>query len=244
MKKIAENERSTLQPEKKTKIDRRIKKNLNAIYLSASQLFIEREFAEITMEQIAERANISRSTLYNHFRSKQEIYFQLGYDRIKSSNDRLAKLRSLPMTGFETIMTLCSEAFKSIKKNPMYTKIIYLFLLNKNYLTVSKIVDKEIAPKEAQKMLELPEIKIMVDFLIQLHIYENLWAEFVEKGISDGSITTNLAPTQLVQYLFLIINGTFDQMVLKQYVLQKFELTDEVIFEMTLNIIKRLLHDN
>ncbi|NHJ01862.1 MAG: TetR/AcrR family transcriptional regulator [Candidatus Heimdallarchaeota archaeon] len=243
MKKTAKNKSNAFQPEKITKVDRRIKKNLNAIYKSASQLFTEKPFADITMEEIAERANISRSTLYNHFKSKHEIYFQMGYDRFKSVNDDLIKLKTAPTTGFETIMTLCAELFKNINKNPMYTRIVSLFLVNKNLLTVDKILDNELPPQEAQNMFELPDIEIMAKYLEQLRRYEVLWAELIAKGISDGSIITNLTPIQLAHYLFLIINGTFDQMILKQYVLQKFELTNEMIFDKTMNIIKRILHE-
>ncbi|MFX1538225.1 MAG: TetR/AcrR family transcriptional regulator [Promethearchaeota archaeon] len=227
--------------DKKAKIDRRIKKTLNAIYSSASQLFEEKNFSDITMEEIAELADISRATLYNHFKSKAEIYFQMGYERFKVINDSLKGVKNAPMNGFETIVMLCSELLERISNNPMYNRIIYLFLVNEHLLTVNKIADNKIAPKEAQKLLESPEIRIMVKYLEQLRIYENLWAELIEKGVSDGSITTDLEPIQIVHYLFLIINGTLDQMVLKQYVLQKFELTNEIIFEKTMNIIKGLL---
>ncbi len=89
VKKTDENELDISEPEKKDKVDRRIKKTLNAIYSSATQLFGEKEFNEITMEQIAERADISRATLYTHFKNKAEIYFQIGYDQFKSINDSL-----------------------------------------------------------------------------------------------------------------------------------------------------------
>ncbi|MFW9997316.1 MAG: TetR/AcrR family transcriptional regulator [Candidatus Odinarchaeota archaeon] len=229
---------------KTSKKDRRVRKTHNAIYSAAARLFNEEEYTKITMEQIAEQADISRTTLYTYFKSKQEIYFKMGCDRFKIVNDQLIDITKAPMTGFETIVVLCAELLENIRKNPMYNRIIFLLLSNSNLLTVERILDGEIAPKEAQELLESWEIQKMVDYLEQIRIFENYWAKIVEKGINDGSITTDLEPIQLVHYLFMIINGLLDQVVLKQHVLERFRLPDDKIFEKTMDVIKKLLNDS
>lgn len=239
-----ENERRFLLSDKKVKLDRRTKKTLNAIYLAVKELFKEKNLGEITMEEIAERANISRATLYNYFKSKAEVYFQICYESFKKANKLLARAKYIPKKGFDIIMLICSETFKRISQDPLDTRIIYLLLLNENFQRVNEIADKKLVPKEVEQLLGSPEIGIMVKLLEQLRTYEELWAEVVTKGMADGSITTTLEPIQLVHYLLILITGVLDQMLLKKYMLQKFNLTYEMIFEKTLSLIEHLLHDN
>lgn len=63
--------------EKSKKYDRRVEKTRNAIINSFKEMIIEKEFKEITIKQLAERANINRKTFYLHYESMEEILFDL-----------------------------------------------------------------------------------------------------------------------------------------------------------------------
>jgi AcrR family transcriptional regulator len=55
------------------RLDRRIERTRNALVESFNRLFFERGYDHFTVGDIVERANVGRSTFYEHFRSKDEI---------------------------------------------------------------------------------------------------------------------------------------------------------------------------
>jgi AcrR family transcriptional regulator len=56
----------------------------------ATRLFIERGFNEVTMDEIAEAADVSRMTVFNHFSRKEDLFFDLDEE---GREDVLAALR-------------------------------------------------------------------------------------------------------------------------------------------------------
>ena len=60
--------------------DRRTRKRLatrQRISDIASRLFIERGFDQVTVDQIAEAADVARMTVFNHFSRKEDMFFDL-----------------------------------------------------------------------------------------------------------------------------------------------------------------------
>jgi AcrR family transcriptional regulator len=56
----------------------------------ATRLFFERGFNEVTMDEIAEAADVSRMTVFNHFARKEDLFFDLDE---KGREDLLAALQ-------------------------------------------------------------------------------------------------------------------------------------------------------
>src|ERR1700757_2489233 len=48
-----------------------------AIVEAAERLFLERGFASVSMDELAEAAGVARRTLYNQFASKEEIFREM-----------------------------------------------------------------------------------------------------------------------------------------------------------------------
>jgi AcrR family transcriptional regulator len=60
--------------------DRRSRKRLamrQAISDAATQLFVERGFDRVTVDEIAEAADVGRMTVFNHFPRKEDMFFDL-----------------------------------------------------------------------------------------------------------------------------------------------------------------------
>lgn len=54
-------------------MDRRVKKNQAAIMNALMQLITEKDFEKITINEIAERADINRGTVYSHYSDKYDL---------------------------------------------------------------------------------------------------------------------------------------------------------------------------
>ena len=62
---------------KNIRSDRRVEKTRNAIINAFKEMIIEKDFNEITIKELAERANINRKTFYLHYESMEEILFDV-----------------------------------------------------------------------------------------------------------------------------------------------------------------------
>ncbi len=63
-----------------TDLDRRTRKRLatrQAISDAATRLFMERGFDAVTVDEIAEAADVGRMTVFNHFPRKEDMFFDL-----------------------------------------------------------------------------------------------------------------------------------------------------------------------
>ena len=83
-----------IQERKEREFLRREKDILDA----ALTLFGTEDWQTVTVEQIAERAEIGKGTVYKHFTSKDEIYARLAGDFQREALDQLERIdRSLPV---------------------------------------------------------------------------------------------------------------------------------------------------
>jgi AcrR family transcriptional regulator len=87
-----------------------------AVLRTAVQLFLEQGYHRATLNEVAERLNITKPALYNYFRSKDEILFEcwlLGQERVDEfiaeidagGGSGLAKLRKLVRAYAEVMAT-------------------------------------------------------------------------------------------------------------------------------------------
>ncbi len=86
-----------------------------AVLRTAVQLFLEQGYHRVTLNEVAERLNITKPAIYNYFRGKDEILFEcwvLGQDAVfdciagidAAGGAGLVKLREL-VRGYATLMT-------------------------------------------------------------------------------------------------------------------------------------------
>ena len=74
--------------------DRRTRKRLatrQRISDAATRLFVERGFDEVTVDEIAEAADVARMTVFNHFSRKEDMFFDLDEE---GREDLLAALQN------------------------------------------------------------------------------------------------------------------------------------------------------
>lgn len=71
----------------------------NAIMHAAQQAFMTHGFARVSMDEIAERANVSKLTLYRHFGSKAELFATVIRHKCDSMLplDQIDSLKTLPL---------------------------------------------------------------------------------------------------------------------------------------------------
>ncbi|UQZ37596.1 TetR family transcriptional regulator [Paenibacillus sp. PK3_47] len=66
-----------------SKVDRRILKSQEAIKKAVIELMLEKEFDHITMQEISDRANVDRKTIYHHYKDKYDLLDKLIGEHLK-----------------------------------------------------------------------------------------------------------------------------------------------------------------
>jgi len=54
---------------------------------AAAYLFISRHYADVTMDQIAETAHVTKGALYHHFSGKEELYLEMMHADLSAKKD-------------------------------------------------------------------------------------------------------------------------------------------------------------
>lgn len=88
-----------------TKEDRRVRRTRNALGDALIALIQEKKFADITVQQVLDRAGVGRTTFYKHFQDKDDLFlsdledffeaFSTLLIRHKEASNRIAPVREL-----------------------------------------------------------------------------------------------------------------------------------------------------
>ena len=117
-----------------------------AIEDAAIELFVEQGYHATSMRQIADRANLALGGIYNHFKSKDEIFEAIIVD--KHPYKKVLPLM-LEVEG-DTIEDILSQAarvaIKELTSQPYYIKLMMIEIAEFNGAHGAALI-KEIAPK-------------------------------------------------------------------------------------------------
>jgi AcrR family transcriptional regulator len=89
-------------------IDRRTRKRLatrQAISDAATRLFYERGFDSVTIDEIAEAADVGRKTVFNHFARKEDMFFDKEEELSVAMRDAVSRSTS-DLSPLEALRTL------------------------------------------------------------------------------------------------------------------------------------------
>lgn len=127
-----------------SKVDRRITKSQEAIKKAVTELMSEKSFDEITIQDIADRADVNRGTIYLHYADKYDLLDKMIEEHINNLRD------------------LCQSASEMTFQEGNYVWFDYF---EHNYLFFSTMLASKGAPYFRSRFLDLviEEYKCEVD---------------------------------------------------------------------------------
>lgn len=90
---------------------------------AAQGLFFSRGFENTTMDEIAERAEFGKPTLYTYFKSKEEIAFHVHLRGYRERIKRLQEAARSGKTGLEKFRAMGHAYFEFYREYPEYLRI-------------------------------------------------------------------------------------------------------------------------
>lgn len=155
----------------------------------AKDLFLEKGYLNITITDIANGLGLTKRTIYNYFKTKEEIYLEvillIGEKKIKFLEEKNSKISKL--NGFERLRELCIAEYFFFKEFPSAL----------NHLRLVDCINFHIQnyPGILEKNIELSDKKF------------KMVTACIEDGIKEGSIIPELDTDNYVMQLGLSLRN-------------------------------------
>lgn len=184
----------------KTKLTRkeRERKARKELIIDVTERIIEeRGFENITMDEIAEKAEMGKGSLYLYFKNKTSIILAICERGSRILNQSMSQVLTMDLTGLQMIEKLGQSYFQFIKDNPLYFNAFnyYEGLKNRDALSGSQMA----------KMCEENARQGMTYIVRSLQI-----------GMQDGSIDSSYDPKQLGLIIWGASKGIVHMAYMKQ----------------------------
>ncbi len=228
-----------------TKKERKVARIRGFILNAAEKLFTKKGFNKTSMKEIADLAVLSRATLYNYFKTKEEIYFELGILRLDEIANDYKKFSTKKSSGFQQIEFLSRGLLKLMLESPFYSRLLSRFFRRSKDLKIpiEDIYYTElILNKESEIEVLIKKRYNVFRKLLEKYIeYRRIWQEAIKKGINDGSIKTKLNINHLNFMIIFIIQGVAEQIDYRRKLLEHVDLSIDQITNITFKIILKLI---
>ena len=162
------------------------KEQRRKLILNAAQtLFFSKRYDEITIEEIAEKAQLAKGTLYTYFRSKEALYSAVALRGVRVMNEMFKEAASRSQKGLEKAFAVGEAYYEFYKRHPHY----FHMLEEAENLPIARSDDINAAEliKASRQSLEIVLNTVVL-------------------GIKDGSVKPDIDPKQAS--IFLIQSTT------------------------------------
>ncbi|MBI5459482.1 TetR/AcrR family transcriptional regulator [Methanobacterium sp.] len=205
---------------------RKKEKRRNKIINAAETLFFSKGYENVSLDEIARKVDLGRSTLYLYFENKEELFFAIVlrgtvilYSLIKEETQK-AK------TGVEKLAAFRKAYYEFAKTYPDYLKI-YNYLLSGRF-DLSSLNNAEYKIGHIEHSKYYSEYKKLIEdcgslanfpipkFTLSQYLNEilnlrremlNILCNIIKQGINEGNIRSDVNPVEATALLTLIANS-------------------------------------
>jgi TetR/AcrR family transcriptional regulator, cholesterol catabolism regulator len=166
------------------------------IFNASVHVFLEKGFQETTMQEIAEAAGMGKSTLYDYFKTKDEILFSVVEDEIYDLTELAKKIAAQELPAAEKLKQVMRAHLEHLREQKdFYSKLMF----------------------EVQRLGSEDQQRLQA----KRHAYQDLLCSLIEQAIREGTfrpVTPLLATRILLSLLSPAVftsrpTGTPEQMM-------------------------------
>ncbi len=154
---------------------------------SAEKVFFEKGLAAATMDEIAERAELSKGTIYLYYKSKEDLYLGVSLRGLVVMHDLFYKAVSNGQSTVEKIANLGEAYYEFFRNNRNYFRM-FIFFENPGLQT--QVSD------EMKEQCSVAERKVW-----------DLVVKVIQQGIDEGMLHKELDPLEAGVMLWSNSNG-------------------------------------
>jgi len=231
------------KPSKKKKLrDRKKERTEKAILTAAEEFFSKSSMDEVNLEEIAEAAFVSRTTLYNYFKNKDAIFFEIGIHQFSDINDYNEENYPNDQPGYDQFMQMIKVAFEDGIAKPLIFAILREFFARINQYNISLKewaveIKKGYGKPRFEKFLKETEEPYLVRFYAELLRNRDTWIKVIKIGKEDGTIVNDLEESHIAQFSYMFMSGMVEEIKLRDSELDFIGLKKPTLFDRIQNLI-------
>lgn len=151
--------------------------NKKSILEIAEKIFTQKGYSLTTMDEIAKEAQFSKATIYQYFKNKSEMFFEIIYKSFEELLQKIGKVQKMNV-----------NAEEKLKKAIYYTGYYYytkkniarIFIMEKALMRKLLHLDSKVQAPSTHHPPIPGRYKAILDQIF------NLWCEIIEEGIKNG----------------------------------------------------------
>ncbi len=128
----------------------------NAIIKTATKLFGERGFEDVSTRDIAKNADVNVALISYYFKSKEGLFDAIVDERMSIFGERISEIKKMDLTAWQRVTIVFDEYCNKMMSNPDFSRMVYRQI---TYLqrapTTIKILDE--ISKNRNSILEIFE---------------------------------------------------------------------------------------
>ncbi|OPY27010.1 MAG: transcriptional regulator BetI [Methanobacterium sp. PtaU1.Bin242] len=168
---------------KNSRREREKQQRRNMIIKAAENVFFAKGYDNVTMDEIANKAEVNKALLYYYFKNKEALFSAVNLCGVQILHKIYVKCFNLDTDGYNKVKAMIQGLFDFSKEHPDYFRI-YCYAGTERF----QMSDEE----DAQEIVDLRT---------------GMWRLMVEaimEGIEDGTIRNDLDPVEMSIYLNLL----------------------------------------
>jgi len=207
--------------EKRRKKKTREKENRrNTILKAARLLFLERGFKSVTVDNIAEKAEVSKGSIYLCFESKEEIYTQILIADNIALNDRIKNFASIEGTASQLLLEFARIYVNFFLSDKELFRILMTFMMQTGQMNLTEQQSAELIITTNQN------IKVI--------------SEIIQKGIDSGEFSPVENVWQMQNAIWGMLNGVISLFLFTGNPIKRMERIHSTVHESMSVFIKGL----
>jgi len=172
--------------------ERERQQRIDLILDAAEEVLLEKGFRNATMEEIAERAELSKATLYIYFKTKELIHAGIKLRGTVVLARYFTEAIEGRGTGWDKVGAIGEAYFRFAQEQPVYFQVMSHF--------------EEIDPAVLEQNCDDPLVQALDKS--GTHVLEIL-ADVITEGIADRTMRADLHPMKTAIYMWAAGNGIF-----------------------------------
>jgi AcrR family transcriptional regulator len=186
---------------------------------AAEMLFFNKGYENVSMNDIAQEAEMARGTLYQYFKNKNDIYAAIAIRAALILADMFKDVAK-DQTGIEKIKSLSHTYYEFYKKHTGYYHAYYH----------SGVFNYQSTPQmERLKKIRKKNYQFVVDAL--------------KEGIADETIRHDIDPVATTLIMLSMSNNVNNIIPVTQMYMDEYGLTQDELFESNLELVLRSIEN-